>query len=64
MSVPGIARKLLLRSAKRKNVSFALFDKNNVDNYQTTRQIIVVGPIIILTRHHQAEKSCILGKTV
>ena len=34
ISVPGIARQLLFRTARQHNVNFALFDENNKDLYQ------------------------------
>lgn len=43
MSVPGIARQLLFKSAKDQQAEFALIDKKNADLYQTIKQNIVGG---------------------
>lgn len=62
ISVPGIARQLLFKTARAQNVNFALFDQNNKDLYQTIKQNIVGGPSIIFTRHHCAGKTLIRGQ--
>lgn len=41
ISVPGIARQLLFRTARKENANFALFDKQNEDLYQTIKHNIV-----------------------
>ncbi|XP_053391895.1 uncharacterized protein LOC128554634 [Mercenaria mercenaria] len=65
ISVPGIARQLLFRSAKEQNANFALFDKDNADLYQTVKQNIVGGPSLILTRYHRAGQTRIRdGKNI
>ena len=61
ISVPGIARQMLFRTARKENVTFALFDENNKDLYQTIKNNIVGGPSIIFTRHHCAGKTLIRG---
>lgn len=38
ISVPGIARQLLFKTARAQNVNFALFDQNNKDLYQTIKK--------------------------
>ena len=62
ISVPGIARQLLFRTARKENANFALFDKQNEDLYQTIKHNIVGGPSIIFTRHHCAGQTPIRGK--
>ena len=62
ISVPGIARQLLFKTARAQNVNFVLFDQNNKDLYQTIKQNIVGGPSIIFTRHHCAGKTLIRGQ--
>lgn len=64
ISVPGVARQLLFRSAREQNVSFALYDLNNSDLYQTVKQNIVGGPSIIFCRHHRSGETRIRGKKV
>lgn len=61
ISLPGIARQLLFKSAKRENANFALFDKRNADLYQTVKQNIIGGPSIIFNRHHHAQRTRIRG---
>ena len=62
ISVPGIARQLLFRTARKENANFALFDKQNEDLYQTIKHNIVGGPSIIFTRHYCAGQTRIRGK--
>ena len=62
ISVPGIARQLLFKTAKKQKVNFALFDNHNKDLYQTIKHNIVGGPSIIFTRHHCAGKTLIRGQ--
>ena len=57
--VPGIARQLLFKSARKQHANFAFFDQNNDDLYQIIKQNIVGGPSIIFTRHHCAGKTFI-----
>ena len=61
ISVPGIARQLLFKTARKENVNFALFDKQNQDLYRTIKHNIVGGPSIIFTRHHCAGQTQIRG---
>ena len=62
ISVPGIARQLLFKSARDQNASFALFDEGNKDLYQTVKCNIVGGPSIIFTRHHCVGQTRIRGQ--
>ena len=62
ISVPGIARQMLFRTAREQQANFALFDSNNADLYHTIKANIVGGPSIIFTRHHCAGKTCIRGQ--
>ena len=62
ISVPGIARQLLFKTAKKQNANFALCDQNNSDLYQTIKQNIVGGPSIIFTRHQCVGKTYIRGQ--
>ena len=57
ISVPGNARQLLFKTAKKQNANFTLCDQNNSDLYKTIKQNIIGGPSIIFT-HHQC-----VGKT-
>ena len=57
ISVPGIARILLFRSAREANASFSIFDNKNKDLYHTIKKNIVGGPSIIFHRHQKAGKS-------
>ena len=61
ISVPGIARQLLFKSARKENVNFSLFDKQNQDLFRTIKHSIVGGPSIIFTRHHCAGQTQIRG---
>ena len=61
ISVPGIARQLLFRSARNQHANLALCDQSNSDLYQTIKENIVGGPSIIFTRHHCAGKTRIRG---
>ena len=62
ISVPGIARQLLFRTARKENANFALFDKQNEDLYQIIKHNIVEGPSSIFTRHHCSGQARIRGK--
>ncbi len=62
ISVPGIARQLLFRTAKKVDANFALFDKQNEDLYKTFKRNIVGGPSIIFTRHHKSGETRIRGE--
>ncbi|MCG8047362.1 MAG: hypothetical protein N0E48_17320, partial [Candidatus Thiodiazotropha endolucinida] len=62
ISVPGIARQLLFKTAKEAKVNFALFDEYNKDLYQMVKRNIVGGPSIIFTRHHCAGQTRIRGQ--
>ena len=61
ISVPGIARQLLLKTAKKQNANFALCDQNNSDFYKTIKRNIVGGPSIFI-RHQCAGKTLIRGQ--
>ena len=43
MSVPGIARQLLFKSARNVQAEFSLIDKKNADLYQTIKENIIGG---------------------
>ncbi|KAJ8306861.1 hypothetical protein KUTeg_014945 [Tegillarca granosa] len=62
ISVPGVARQLLFKTAKEKNVTFALFDERNADLYQTIKNNITGGVSQIFTRYHSAQKTKIRGQ--
>ena len=62
ISVPGIARQLLFKTAQTNQANFALFDEYDQDLYQTVKRNIVGGPSIIFTRHHCAGKIKIRGR--
>ncbi len=64
ISVPGIARQLLFRTAKENNAYFALFGSQDKDLYYTLRKNIVGGPSIIFTRHHEVGQTLIRGEKV
>ena len=61
ISVPGIARAMLFKTAKKRNVQFPLFGKNDEDIYKIVKQNIVGGPSIIFTRHHKVGETFIRG---
>ena len=61
ISVPGIARAMLFRTAKANDVHFPLFGKDDEDLYQIVKKNIVGGPSIIFTRHHKVGESFIRG---
>lgn len=48
MSVPGIARQLLFKSARIQRAEFSLLDKTNADLYHTIKDNIVGGKCIYL----------------
>ncbi len=43
ISVPGVARQLLFKSAREESAEFSLIDRNNADMYDTVRDNIVGG---------------------
>jgi hypothetical protein len=45
MSVPGIARQLLFKSAREQQAEFSLIDKKNADLYETIKDNIVGGKL-------------------
>ena len=59
ISVPGIARQLLFKTAQKQKVNFALFDNHNKDLHQTIKHNIVWG-----SKHHLycAGKTLIRGQ--
>ncbi len=59
VSIPGIARQLLFKSAKECGVGFALFDKGNADLHRVMTNNLTGGPSIIYTRHHKVGSSYI-----
>ncbi len=50
ISVPGIARQMLFKTAEESGAEFSLMDPANEELYQTIKQNIVGGPSIIFTR--------------
>ena len=50
ISVPGIARRLLFKTARREHAHFALFSEKNKDLYQKIKNNMIGGPSIIFTR--------------
>ena len=59
ISVPGVARKLLFKEARKQKVSFSLINNKNKDLHHTITQNIVGGPSIIFKRHHKKEETFI-----
>ena len=63
VSLPGIARHLLLNNTTENNV-FALFNKQNQDLYKTFQKNIVGGPSIVFCRYHEVDKTKIRSHTL
>ena len=57
ISVPGVARRLLIDTGRRAGASFALFDEANKDLYFTIKNNLVDGPSVIFHRYHEARKT-------
>lgn len=61
ISVPGIARTLLFRSAEANNFSFPLMNKKNADLFHTIQSNLIGGASIIFHRYHEKGKTFIRG---
>ena len=59
ISIPGIARQILYRTAAEKKVSFALFSKSEEDLHGKFEKNIVGGASVIGTRQHEVGKTFI-----
>ncbi len=59
ISVPGIARQMLYKTAEEAGAEFSLIDQGNEELHQTIKQNIVGGPSIIFTRHAKADETLI-----
>ena len=57
VSVPGIARHMLYKTAAQANVSFSSVRPGHEDLHYLIRKNIVGGPAIIFTRQHEAGKT-------
>ena len=64
ISIPGVARKLLFKSAFDKGEHFALFDFKNKDLYDKFNKNITGGPSIIFKRSERAEETLIRNKYI
>ncbi len=61
ISIPGLARTMLMRTAQEENASFALFASKDQDLHHTVKANLVGGPSIIFNRHHKANETFIRG---
>ena len=61
MSVPGIARRMMMECAKQNGTNFPLFHKDEEVWHKTIKQNIVGGPSIIFKRHHKVDETFIRG---
>ncbi|MES9902395.1 MAG: hypothetical protein ABW168_06885 [Sedimenticola sp.] len=61
ISVPGIARQMLFKTAEESGAEFSLMDQGNEKLYQTIKQNIVGGTSIIFTRYAKAGETLIRG---
>ena len=59
VSVPGIARRWLYKTAQEYGTSFGLIHQQDEDLYHTIRKNIVGGPSIVFTRDHEVGKTSI-----
>jgi hypothetical protein len=57
VSIPGISRKMMYRSAKKERAVFSLIDKANSDLYYLIKNNIVGGPSIIFKRFCQRDET-------
>ena len=53
ISVPGLARIKLMKSAQEQNVLFPIFNQENRDLYFLFKSQLAAGPSIIFTRHQE-----------
>ena len=51
ISVPGIARRMIFKSARSEGAEFSIIDKRNKDLHDTIKANIIGGPSIIFTRY-------------
>lgn len=58
ISVSGLARRMLFDSGRKEGASFA-----NEDLYDTIKQNVIGGPIIIFNRYHEVGKTYIRGNS-
>ena len=61
ISTPGIARKLLTETAKKKNIYFSIIDAKNKDLFFKIRNNLTGGPSIIFNRHLKVDETLIRG---
>ncbi len=61
VSIPGIARQMLFKSAAECGATFTLFDKANSDLHRTFLNNLVGGPSIIFNRYHKVDHTFIRG---
>ena len=59
ISVPGIARKLLLDTARKQNAFFYSFNKNEETVYNTFKKSITGGLSQVFNRYSEKDKTCI-----
>ena len=55
ISVPGLARIKLMKSAQEQNVLFPIFNNDNRDLYFLFKAQLAAGPSIIFTRHQEKD---------
>ncbi len=61
VSIPGIARQLLFKSAAECDATFSLFDKTNADLHRTFNNNLTGGPSIIFNRYHKVGETFLRG---
>ena len=61
ISSPGIARKMLLDTANKKNIYFSVIDSKNQDLFFKIRNNLTGGPSIIFNRHLKVNETLIRG---
>ena len=61
ISTPGIARKMLMESARKENVYFSVIDSGNKDLFFKIRNNLTGGPSIIFNRHLKVDHTLIRG---
>jgi hypothetical protein len=59
ISVPGVARKLLFREARKQKAVFSLPNKDNEDLFHCINDNIVGGPSIVFNRFHKKDETFI-----
>jgi G:T-mismatch repair DNA endonuclease (very short patch repair protein) len=63
ISVPGVSRKMLFKTASKSKSTFSLIDHRNKDLYHTIHNNVVGGPSIIFNRTHKKDKTYIRNNT-